>query len=43
MQSVAMANAMKNDEWITNGEAPDPEVLPKVPGFPSHDPNVIFS
>ncbi len=33
MQSVAMANAMKNDEWITNGEAPDPEVLPKVPGF----------
>lgn len=33
MQSVAMANAMKNDEWITNGEAPDPKVLPKVPGF----------
>lgn len=33
MQSVAMANSMKNDEWITNGEAPDPEVLPKVPGF----------
>ena len=33
MQSVAMANSMKNDEWITNGEATDPEVLPKVPGF----------
>ena len=33
MQSVAMANSIKNDEWITNGEAPDPEVLPKVPGF----------
>ena len=33
MQSVTMANSIKNDEWITNGEAPDPEVLPKVPGF----------
>ena len=33
MQSVAIAKKMKNDKWITNGEAPDPEVLPKVPGF----------
>lgn len=33
MQSVAMGNAMKNDEWITVGEAPDPKVLPRIPGY----------
>ena len=33
MQAVAMGNAMKNDEWITAGEAPDPKVLPRIPGY----------
>jgi len=33
MQAVAMDKAMLNDEWITNGEAPDPEVLPHIPGY----------
>ena len=28
-----MGNAMKNDEWITTGEAPDPKVLPRIPGY----------
>ena len=33
MQVVSMGNAMKNDEWISDVEQPDPEVLPKVPGY----------
>ena len=33
MQSVAMEKAMLNDEWISRDEAPDPDVLPEVPGF----------
>ena len=33
MQVVSMGNAMKNDEWITAGEAPDPEVVPRIPGY----------
>ena len=33
MQAVAMGNAMKNDEWITADEAPDPKVLPRIPGY----------
>ena len=33
MQVVSMGNAMKNDEWISAEEQPDPEVLPKIPGY----------
>lgn len=33
MQSVAMEKAMLNDEWISRDEAPDPDVLPEIPGF----------
>ena len=33
MQVVSMGNAMKNDEWISDVEQPDPKVLPKVPGY----------
>ena len=33
MQAVSMGNAMKNDEWISAEEQPDPEVLPKIPGY----------
>ena len=33
MQAVAMDKAMLNDEWISQGEAPDPDVLPEIPGF----------
>lgn len=33
MQAVAMDKAMMNDQWITAGEAPDPEVLPRIPGY----------
>jgi co-chaperonin GroES (HSP10) len=31
MQSYS--NALKNDEWITNDDIPDPDVLPEVPGY----------
>ena len=33
MQAVAMDKAMLNDQWISQEEAPDPDVLPEVPGF----------
>jgi co-chaperonin GroES (HSP10) len=33
MQAVAMEKAMLNDEWISKEEAPDPDVLPQIPGF----------
>ena len=29
----AISNAIKNDEWITDAEVPDPEVLPEIPGY----------
>ena len=29
----AISNAVKNDEWITDAEVPDPEVLPHLPGY----------
>jgi len=29
----AISNAIKNDEWITDAEIPDPEVLPEIPGY----------
>ena len=25
--------AASNDEWITNKESPDPDVLPNIPGY----------
>jgi co-chaperonin GroES (HSP10) len=31
MQSYT--NALKNDEWITDAEVPDPNPLPEVPGY----------
>lgn len=31
MQSYS--NALKNDEWITNDDVPDPRPLPEVPGY----------
>jgi len=33
MQVVSMNNAMKNDEWISDVEQVDPDVLPKIPGY----------
>mgnify|MGYP000607377492 CR=1 FL=1 len=33
MQVVSMNSAMKNDEWISDVEQSDPEVLPKIPGY----------
>lgn len=33
MQSVMMDKAMLNDQWISTDEQPDPEVLPRIPGF----------
>ena len=27
------AKAIMNDDWITNSEVPDPEVLPEIPGY----------
>mgnify|MGYP001090056869 FL=1 len=29
----AASNALKNDEWITDAEVPDPDVLPEIPGY----------
>ena len=29
----AISSARKNDDWITNEDIPDPEVLPKIPGY----------
>lgn len=29
----AISSARKNDDWITDAGIPDPEVLPKVPGY----------
>jgi|TARA_B110000263_G_C15216066_1_gene467589 co-chaperonin GroES (HSP10) len=28
-----LEKAIMNDEWITKGEVPDPEVLPDIPGY----------
>nr|ASN63265.1 co-chaperonin GroES [uncultured virus] len=33
MQAVAMDKAMLNDQWISADEAPDPTVLPRIPGY----------
>ena len=33
MKAVSMGNSIKNDEWITAGDAPDPSVLPHIPGY----------
>ena len=33
MRTVAMEKSILNDAWNTNEEMPDPDVLPKVPGF----------
>ena len=27
------SSALKNDEWITDAEVPDPDVLPEIPGY----------
>ena len=29
----AASSALKNDEWITDAEIPDPTPLPKIPGY----------
>jgi len=28
-----LAGAIKNDSWVTEGEHPDPEILPELPGY----------
>ena len=28
-----LAGAIKNDAWVTEGEHPDPEILPELPGY----------
>ena len=28
-----LAGAIKNDSWVTEGEYPDPEILPELPGY----------
>jgi co-chaperonin GroES (HSP10) len=33
MQQPSMGNATKNDVWITEVHAKDPDVLPSIPGF----------
>ena len=33
MQQPSMGNATKNDMWITEEHAVDPDVLPIIPGF----------
>ncbi len=34
MKAAGVATAISgNDEWITNKESPDPEVLPNLPGY----------
>ena len=33
MQQPSMGNATKNDVWITEVHAKDPNVLPSIPGF----------
>ena len=33
MQQPSMGNATKNDMWITEEHAEDPDVLPSIPGF----------
>lgn len=34
MRQVAMGKAVKNDQWISNeGDIPDPDVLPSLPGY----------
>ena len=33
MQQVHMGKALKNDMWISQEEAPDPDVLPELPGY----------
>nr|ASN63743.1 co-chaperonin GroES [uncultured virus] len=33
MQAVAMEKAMLNDQWISSEEVPDPQVLPRIPGY----------
>jgi len=34
VRQVAMGKAVKNDQWISNeGDIPDPDVLPSLPGY----------
>jgi co-chaperonin GroES (HSP10) len=33
MRVPKLENAIKNNEWIEDAEKPDPEVLPKLPGY----------
>ena len=33
MQQVNMGASIKNDQWITEVETPDPAPLPDLPGF----------
>ena len=33
MQQPSMGNATKNDMWITEEHAEDPDILPSIPGF----------
>ncbi len=33
MRTPKLENAIKNNDWIEDAEKPDPEVLPKLPGY----------
>ena len=33
MQNIKYGNAVKNDDWITENNVPDPDPLPELPGY----------
>jgi co-chaperonin GroES (HSP10) len=33
MQNIKYGNAVKNDDWITENNVPDPNPLPRLPGY----------
>ena len=33
MQHAAFSGGIKNDDWISDGQLPDPEPLPDLPGY----------
>jgi co-chaperonin GroES (HSP10) len=33
MQQVQMGKAIKNDQWVQEGDVPDPELLPDIKGY----------
>ena len=33
MQNIKYGNAVKNDDWITENNVPDPDPLHKLPGY----------